>query len=292
MSDASPQLTLSRLDEAATFLRSRTAIVPALGIVAGSGLGALAGLVLGRDPAAVRIPYAEIPHALAPTVIGHAGELVIGRLAGLPVAILSGRVHGYEGHGLDEVVFNVRLVARLGAKRFLVTNAAGGVDPWLLPGALCRIVDHLNLTGKNPLVGPNVAALGPRFPDMSRAYDPELGLVLERAAATAGVPLFAGIYAGLSGPSYETPAEIRMLRVLGANLVGMSTVHEVIALSHMGVKVAGLSCVTNHAAGVSSQALDHSEVASTANEAGPRLLALVEGFCALLAEAPGQGESR
>jgi len=277
-----PSDILAKLDGAQAFVQGRSPLVPVLGIVAGSGLGMLGGIVTD----AVRIPYAEIPHALAPTVIGHAGELVLGRLAGLPVAVLSGRVHGYEGHDSDEVVFNVRLVARLGARQFLVTNAAGGVEPWLRPGALCRIVDHLNLTGNNPLIGPNVAALGPRFPDMSTAYSPELGIMLERAAERAGVALYAGVYAGLSGPSYETPAEIRMLRTLGAALVGMSTVHEVIALSHMGIKVAGLSCVTNHAAGVSSQPLDHADVAQTANEAGPKLLALVQAFAAILAEGP------
>ncbi len=272
--------TLAKLDAAADWVRQRSGRVPVLGIVAGSGLGALAGLV----EEATRIPYAQIPHALSPTVIGHAGELVLGKLSGLDVAVLSGRVHGYEGHPTEDVVFNVRLVARLGAKRFLVTNAAGGVDPWLMPGMLCRIVDHLNLTGKNPLTGPNVAALGPRFPDMSKPYAPALGAVLERAAERAGVTLHAGVYAGLTGPSYETPAEIRMLRVLGANLVGMSTVHEVIALNHMGVEVTGLSCVTNHAAGVSSAPLDHAEVAQIADEAGPKLLALVRAFAGLLAE--------
>jgi purine-nucleoside phosphorylase len=273
-----PSDILAQLDAATAYVRSRSPLVPALGIVAGSGLGALAGLV----EEAVRIPYATIPHALAPTVVGHAGELVLGRLADLPVAVLSGRVHGYEGHAIDEIVFNVRMVARLGAKRFLVTNAAGGVDPWLEPGALCRIVDHLNLTGRNPLTGPNIEALGPRFPDMSSAYSPDLGKTLERAAERAGVALHAGVYAGLSGPSYETPAEIRMLRTLGAALVGMSTVHEVIALAHMGCKVAGLSCVTNHAAGVSTEPLDHAEVAEIANQAGPKLLALVLSFAALL----------
>lgn len=279
--DPSPALAqLAQIDRAVAYVQSRSALVPSLGIVAGSGLGALAGLV--ED--ATHIPYAEIPGGLAPTVIGHSGELVLGTLEGLPVAVLSGRVHGYEGHSTDEVVFNVRMVARLGARRFLVTNAAGGVDPWLMPGALCRIVDHLNLTGKNPLTGPNIADLGPRFPDMSTPYCPVLGKTLERAAERAGVVLHAGVYAGLTGPSYETPAEIRMLRVLGAALVGMSTVHETIALNHMGLKVAGLSCVTNHAAGVSNQALDHSEVAQIANEAGPKLLALVKAFARLLAE--------
>lgn len=277
---STPQNHLAALHNARDFVRQQSGLVPSLGIVAGSGLGALAGLIEG----ATRIPYASIPGALAPTIIGHAGELVLGHLEGLPVAVLSGRVHGYEGHSPDEVVFNVRLVALLGARRFLVTNAAGGIDPWLLPGSLCRITDHLNLTGKNPLTGPNLAELGPRFPDMSHAYGVRLGKTLERAAELAGVQLFAGIYAGLTGPSYETPAEIRMLRVLGASLVGMSTVHETIALNHMGVEVAGLSCVTNHAAGVSAQLLDHAEVAETANQAGPKLLALVSAFARQLVE--------
>jgi purine-nucleoside phosphorylase len=271
------------LQQAVAFVRSRSGLVPALGVVAGSGLGALAGLVEG----AVRIPYSDIPHMFAPTVVGHAGELVLGHLAGLPVAVLAGRIHGYEGHSPDEAVFGVRLVGLLGARKFLVTNAAGGIDPWLKPGALCRISDHINLTGRNPLVGPNVPQLGPRFPDMSHAYCPTLGALFEKAAADAGVPLHTGVYVSVLGPSYETPAEVRMLRVLGASLVGMSTVHETIALNHMGIKVVGLSCVTNHAAGVSAQTLDHAEVAATANEAGPRLLALVTGFARLLAAREG-----
>jgi len=269
--------------EALAFVRERSSLVPVLGIVAGSGLGAIGTLV--ED--AVAIPYGEIPHMHAPTVIGHAGKLVLGTLEGLPVAILSGRVHGYEGHPMHEVVFGVRLLARLGAPRVLLTNAAGGVDPWLAPGSLCRIVDHINLTGQNPLTGPNPAELGPRFPDMSRGYCPEFGAAIARAAATANVPLFAGVYAAMTGPSYETPAEIRMLRVLGASLVGMSTVAECIALNHMGVKVGGISVVSNHAAGVSAALLDHSEVAEVANEAGPRLLAIIRTLAAQLAAEIG-----
>jgi purine-nucleoside phosphorylase len=271
--------TYQMLQEARAAVLARTSLKPVLGIIAGSGLGALAGLVEG----AVHIPYGDIPHLHAPTVVGHKGELVIGHLAGLPVAVLAGRIHVYEGHSPDEAVFNARLVALLGAKAFLVTNAAGGIDPWLRPGALCRISDHINLTGRNALVGPNVAELGPRFPDMSHGYCPELGAMFERAAAEAGVPLHTGVYAGVLGPSYETPAEVRMLRILGASLVGMSTVHETIALNHMGVKVVGLSCVTNHAAGVSPATLDHAEVAAVANETGPKLLALVQSFAGLLA---------
>ena len=271
----------TQLDEALAVVRERSALTPALGIVAGSGLGAIGSLV--KD--AVAIPYGEIPHMYAPTVVGHAGKLLLGTLEGLPVAILSGRVHAYEGHAMHEVVFGVRLLARLGAPRVLLTNAAGGVQPWLAPGSLCRIVDHINLSGQNPLIGPNPSELGPRFPDMSTGYCPELGADIAQAAASAGVPLFTGVYAAMSGPSYETPAEIRMLRVLGASLVGMSTVSECIALNHMGVRVGGISVVSNYAAGVSAAPLDHSEVAEVANEAGPRLLAIIRTLAGQLAAA-------
>lgn len=271
----------TQLDEALAVVRERSALTPALGIVAGSGLGAIGSLV--KD--AVAIPYGEIPHMYAPTVVGHAGKLLLGTLEGLPVAILSGRVHAYEGHAMHEVVFGVRLLARLGAPRVLLTNAAGGVQPWLAPGSLCRIVDHINLSGQNPLIGPNPSELGPRFPDMSTGYCPELGADIAQAAASAGVPLYTGVYAAMSGPSYETPAEIRMLRVLGASLVGMSTVSECIALNHMGVRVGGISVVSNYAAGVSAAPLDHSEVAEVANEAGPRLLAIIRTLAGQLAEA-------
>jgi len=276
-----PAAVSRQLDEAVAVVRRASALVPALGIVAGSGLGAIGDLVEG----ATAIPYGEIPHMYAPTVVGHAGKLLLGTLAGLPVAILSGRVHAYEGHAMGEVVFGVRLLARLGAPRVILTNAAGGVQPWLPPGSLCRIVDHINLSGQNPLVGPNPSDLGPRFPDMSHGYCPDLGRAIERAAAAAGVPLHTGVYAAMSGPSYETPAEIRMLRVLGASLVGMSTVSECIALNHMGVRVGGISVVSNLAAGVSAKALDHSEVAEVANEAGPRLLAVIRTLAQHLAEA-------
>lgn len=272
---------LARLAEAEAAVRARSTLAPRLGVVAGSGLGAIGDLVEGP----VAIPYGEIPHMYAPTVVGHRGQLLLGTLEGLPVAILSGRVHAYEGHAMDEVVFGVRLLARLGAPRVLLTNAAGGIEPWLAPGSLCRIVDHINLTGNNPLTGPNVDAFGPRFPDMSHGYDPDLGRAIQRAASTAGVPLYSGVYAAMPGPSYETPAEVRMLRTLGASVVGMSTAVEAIALNHMGVKVGGISVVSNFAAGVSAAPLDHSEVAEVAAEAGPRLLAIIRTLARQLAEA-------
>jgi purine-nucleoside phosphorylase len=267
-----------RLEEAAACVRKAWPTAPCLGIVAGSGLGALGTLI--EDP--VRLAYEKVPHLPRPSVIGHAGELVLGGLAGLPVAVLSGRVHAYEGHPMAEVVFGVRLLTRLGARGVLLTNAAGGIAPWLAPGDLCRIVDHLNLSGTNPLTGPNLAELGPRFPDLTRAYSPELGAVLDRAAREARVTLHQGVYAMAAGPSYETPAEVRMLRMVGATMVGMSTVPEVIALAHLGVPVAAISVISNYAAGVGQGTLDHAEVKAVAELAGPRLLALVERFAALV----------
>ena len=268
------------LDDAVRFVRTKATTKPLVGVVLGSGLGAWADSLTQ----AVKIPYAEIPHMPISTVPGHAGNLVIGLAGDVPVACLQGRVHPYEGHPAVRAVFPARLLARLGCRAAVLTNSAGGIQPGFHVGDFMLLSDHLNLSGQNPLVGPNEDALGPRFPDMSTAYDPALGAVLERAAEAANVTLHAGVYAAQQGPSYETPAEIRMLRTLGAALVGMSTVHEVIALNHMGVRVAGLSCVTNHAAGVSTAPLDHAEVAATASQAGPRLLALVQSFARLLAE--------
>ena len=278
MSRTTERSVVERLDEAAQVVRTAWSQAPVLGIVAGSGLGALGELVEG----AVRLPYAAIPWMPHPTVTGHAGELALGTLEGLPVAILSGRVHLYEGHAPADVVFGVRLLARVGAGAVLLTNAAGGIHSWLAPGTLVRIVDHINLMGRNPLSGPNLDELGPRFPDMTEAYDPLLGGLIERAAAEVGVHLERGVYAGMLGPSYETPAEIRMLRVLGAATVGMSTVPEVIALSHMGIRVGCISVVSNLAAGVSRAPLDHSEVKIVADAAGPDLLAIVRALAAAL----------
>lgn len=279
--DASRGL-VARLDEAVSFVRAQWSTTPGLGVIAGSGLGSLGGLV--ED--AVRLPYDEIPNMPAPTVVGHAGQLVLGTLEGLPVAVLSGRVHRYEGHPMSDVVFGARLLARLGCPAVLLTNAAGGIPPDLGPGSLCRLTDHINLMGQNPLTGPNVEALGPRFPDMTQVYSTELASRLERAAETEGVSLDQGVYAAMAGPSYETPAEIRMLRTLGVTVVGMSTVPEAIALRHMSVQVCCISVVSNAAAGVGSGTLDHSEVKDVALEAGPRLLAVVRAFARGLQEAP------
>ncbi|MEZ4268803.1 MAG: purine-nucleoside phosphorylase [Myxococcota bacterium] len=272
---------IARLDGARAAVHARCAETPVLGIVAGSGLGAIGELVSD----AVAIPYTDIPGMPMPTVIGHAGELRCGSIGGLRVAVLSGRIHRYEGHPLNDVVFGVRLLAHLGVTSVLLTNAAGGIRPWLGPGALCRLVDHINMSGENPLQGPNDDRLGPRFPDMSQIYDVELGARIDRAATRAGVTLNHGVYAMMSGPSYETPAEVRMLGLLGASVVGMSTVSEAIALRHMGVRVAAISVVSNAAAGVKDALLDHSEVKEVANEAGPRLLSIIEHLALGLSQA-------
>jgi purine-nucleoside phosphorylase len=261
---------LRRLDEAADLLRSRTPLQPAMGIILGSGLGAFADSLEG----AVSVPYAEIPHFPASTVVGHGGALVIGRCQGVPVAVMKGRVHFYEGYSLDQVVFPARVLGRLGIETLLVTNAAGAVNTKFAPGDLMVIEDHINLLG-NPLVGPNEDALGERFIDMSEAYDRGLRDVAEAACRASGVRARRGVYLALTGPTFETPAEIRMFRTLGADAVGMSTVPEVIALRHMGVRVVGLSCITNMAAGVLDQKLDHREVLETGERVKGALMEVI-----------------
>lgn len=250
----------SKLTEAATFVQQRHAgFRPRVGLVLGSGLGALADELEGL----VRVPYASIPHHPTSSVAGHAGNLCLGTLEGVPVACMQGRVHAYEGHSLGRVVFGARLLAELGCELVLLSNAAGGIADFLEPGSLMRLDDHINLMGDNPLRG--ACERGTRFPDMSRAYDPELGRACELAAGDAGIALARGVYAALLGPSYETPAEIRMLERLGADAVGMSTVPEVIALRQIGVRVAAVSCITNLAAGRSAHPLSHAEVEATAS---------------------------
>jgi purine-nucleoside phosphorylase len=273
----------TRLDYATAWVRGKTDAPPAVGLILGSGLGDFAE----RLEAATSIPYGEIPGFPQARVAGHAGRLVVGELrseaGGVMVAAMQGRVHAYEGWPAAEVAFPARVLCGLGVKALVVTNASGGVDPSFAPGDLVRITDHLNLTGLNPLLGVNEDRLGARFLDLSDAYDPRLGALLEEAARSAGVALRRGVYAGLLGPSYETPAEVRMLRTLGADLVGMSTVHEVIAARHQGVPVAGLSVVTNPAAGLSAARLTHDEVQATAGRARARLEALLRAFLPLAA---------
>ncbi len=270
----------TRLSYALAWVRGKLDDAPAAGIVLGSGLAGFADRLEG----ATVIPYAEIPGFPTARVPGHPGRLVVGALPGtggeVVVAALSGRAHAYEGWSAEDVGFGARVLCALGVRVLVVTNAAGGVNPELAPGDLVRITDHINLSGVNPLVGENDDRIGPRFLDLSEAYDARLGAFLEESAAGLGIALRRGVYACLLGPSYETPAEIRMLRALGADLVGMSTVPEVIVARHMGVRVCGISVVTNAAAGLSTQPLSHAEVSHTAARAGERLGALVSAFLA------------
>jgi purine-nucleoside phosphorylase len=263
-----------RLDAAVASVRAISTHVPRVGLVLGSGLGAFGDGLEGL----VKVPFATIPHMPSPGVSGHAGNLCLGSVGGVPVACLQGRSHTYEGHDMDSVVFGVRLLARLGCSAVLLTNAAGGIRPSFKPGTLMLILDHLNFMGRNPLVGPNPSELGPRFPDMTRAYDRGLAELARSAAEEVGVPLEEGVYAAMLGPSYETPAEIHMLRTVGADAVGMSTVPEVVALRHASIRVGAISCITNMAAGMSGSLLDHSEVEETARETRDRFTSLLTAW--------------
>jgi purine-nucleoside phosphorylase len=268
-----------KLEEAVSALREGGIASPAVGVVLGSGLGAFAN----RLEDSRRMPYAAIPHFPVSRVVGHAGELVAGLCGGVSVAVLSGRVHYYEGWSISDVVFAVRVLARLGAHAVVLTNAAGGINEGFSPGNLMLISDHINAMGANPLFGANDEELGPRFPDMSEVYSLELRSRARDAARDLGLALREGVYVGLSGPSYETPAEIRMWRTLGADAVGMSTVPESIALRHMGVAVLGVSCITNMAAGILARPLDHQEVLETTRRVGEDFIALLEAVVPRLA---------
>ena len=249
-----------RIMEAVHFIKKNDPRVPQVGVVLGSGLGEFADSVAEPSPVA----YADIPHFKSVSVAGHAGRLVMGRIGPVSVAVLQGRIHYYEGHDIGDVVFPVRVLAALGIRSLLLTNAAGGINPEWRPGDLMVIRDHINLMGINPLRGANDERLGPRFPDMSAVYDPSFQDIIAAALGEIGRPARRGVYLALSGPSYETPAEIRMLAALGADAVGMSTVPEAISARHMGLRVAGISCITNLAAGISAQPLSHQKVTETA----------------------------
>jgi purine-nucleoside phosphorylase len=243
-------------------------------VVLGSGLSSFAASL----PETVEVPYDAIPHFPVPRVEGHAGSLFSVEIGGVPIMLFAGRVHTYEGWDLDDVVFGVRTAAAAGCTTVMLTNAAGGAGDGLDPGDLVLIKDHLNLTGRNPLLGTNDERLGPRFPDMTDAYDPELRTLARETGREIGVMLREGVYAWFLGPTYETPAEVQMARTLGADLVGMSTVPEAIALRHMGVKVIGISLVTNLAAGISPEPLSHEEVTLTAAEARERFTRLLHAL--------------
>lgn len=273
-------------ERAATYIRERLATKPELGlpkvaIVLGSGLGDFANNLQN----AVAIPYAEIPNFPCSTAIGHAGQMVIGKLGDLTVAAMQGRVHQYEGYTCKQASFPVRVFGLLGLKAIVLTNAAGGINAKYGQGALVLMTDHLNLQGANPLTGPNDDRFGPRFPDLSEAYSKEFRQFALAEAKRLGIELFEGVYAALAGPSYETPAEIRYLRTIGADLVGMSTVPEVIVARHMGIKVMAISCVTNMAAGLSNQTINHEEVLETGARVRGKFLALLGAVIPRIASA-------
>jgi purine-nucleoside phosphorylase len=260
--------------QAADAVRSRVREVPRIAVVLGSGLGDFANS-LGD---AVTLPYTELPHWPASRVIGHDGKLVVGTSRGHTIAALSGRCHLYEGHDMRTVTFAVRALGLLGVKTLIVTNAAGGVNTSFSRGALMVIDDHINLMGDNPLAGPNDDRFGPRFPDMTEVYSSRLRTIADRTGKAMSLRLPHGIYIALLGPSYETPAEIRYLRTIGADAVGMSTVPEAIVARHMGLEVLGISCITNMAAGVLPAPLDHAEVMETARRVRGQFIALLEGI--------------
>jgi purine-nucleoside phosphorylase len=264
-------LHLSELDEAVAAVRARSDVRPRVGVVLGSGLGGFADAV--EDP--VELPYAEIPGWPVSTAVGHAGTLVLGTFGGVPVAVMKGRAHLYEGVPAAKVVFGVRVLSGLGVESLVLTNACGALDPGIAPGTLVAVSDHLNLQGTSPLVGPNDDTLGPRFPDMTDAYDRAYRALAREAAERLGIRLGEGVYAAWLGPAFETPAEIRMLRTLGADLVGMSTVPEVLAARHMGIRCLALSCVTNAAAGVLPEPIHHERVLEVGARAAGDLVALL-----------------
>ena len=261
----------ARAERAAKFILSKTKLRPKIALVLGSGLGAFADELTD----ATRIPYQKIPNFPRSTATGHAGLLVIGKTEGIAVAAMQGRVHLYEGYSPREVGFAMRVFGRMGMRSAILTNAAGGINPEFKQGALVVIRDHINLQGANPLIGPNDERFGPRFPDMTQAYWRSYREIALAEAKRLGIEAHEGVYAALPGPSYETPAEIRYLRTIGAELVGMSTVPEVIVARHMGIRVLGISCVTNMAAGILDRPLDHSEVLETGERVKGQFIALL-----------------
>lgn len=271
MNGASPY---DQVHAAADFIRSASPVTPDVAVVLGSGLGEFGSSVSNG----VALSYGQIPGWPASTVVGHAGRLVLGEVSGRLTAVLSGRAHYYEGHDLHTVTFATRVLGALGVKVLVLTNAAGGVNTGFSPGELMVIDDHINLLGSSPLMGPNDDRFGKRFPDMTEAYSSRLRRIADECAAALGFRLAHGVYAACHGPSYETPAEIRYLRTIGADAVGMSTVPEVIVARHMGIEVLGLSCITNMAAGVQPHPLNHDEVLETAGRVRGRFISLLQSI--------------
>ncbi len=270
-------MSMQKIIEASTYISSKISVKPKIGMVLGSGLGIYVDQIQNK----IIIPYHEIPHFKRTTVEGHEGRLIIGEVHGVVVAALQGRIHAYEGHPMEEIVLPVRTLAALGIEMLFLTNASGGINADYHPGDLVAITDHINMSGRNPLVGPNIAELGPRFPDMTQAYDPELIALMTKVAKNHHVDMKSGVYCSVLGPTYETPAEIKMIKAIGGDLVGMSTVPEVIAANHLGLKVAGVACITNYAAGIKPEKLSHADVKRVAEKA-------MVGFATILTETIGE----
>jgi purine-nucleoside phosphorylase len=270
-------MPMTKIIEASQYIQSRISAKPKVGIVLGSGLGIYVDQIENKTI----IPYQDIPHFKRTSVEGHEGRLIFGEVHGVTVAALQGRLHAYEGYAMEDIVLPVRALAALGIELLFITNASGGINENFHPGDLVTISDHINLTGRNALVGPNISELGPRFPDMSNAYDLELNQLMTQVAQNHHVDLKSGVYCSVLGPTYETPAEIRMIRVIGGDMVGMSTVPEVIAANHLGLKVAGVACITNYAAGIKPEKLSHADVKKVAEKA-------MVGFATILTETIGE----
>jgi purine-nucleoside phosphorylase len=258
--------------EAVEAIQARSGLKPEIGVILGSGLGMIADSLVDS----ITIPYTEIPHFHATSVEGHLGKVAIGLYEGVPTVFLQGRFHLYEGYSMAQVVFPTRTICSLGIHTLILTNAAGGINTRFRPADIMIIEDHLNLMGDNPLKGPNLSQFGPRFPDLSEAYSRKCVEIFKESAASLQLPIHSGVYGGLLGPTYETPAEVRMLRTLGADAVGMSTVPEAIAARHLGVRVAGLSCITNLAAGILPQSLTHEEVIQVGKQGATQMTRLLK----------------
>ncbi len=265
---------LDKLQETTQYIRTQSQVKPRIGIVLGSGLGAF----VNHIQVDCEIPFAEIPNFVAPSVEGHNGRLVLGELHGVPLAVMQGRVHYYEGHSMEQVAYPIRTMAMLGIETVILTNSAGGLNPKMKPGDLMVIEDHINLMGDNPLMGPNIKNLGPRFPDMTEAYDKQLTAKMLQLLESQNVPHWKGVYCGVSGPTYETPSEVRFLQIIGGQAVGMSTVPESIAANHLGLRVCAVSCITNPAAGIHTTKLTHEEVTEMANSVEKQFCDFFDAF--------------
>lgn len=264
------------LNETTQFIRSKTQTKPKIGIVLGSGLGEFAKEIQVE----ITIPYSQIPHFSQTTIVGHSGNMIIGKIANVDIIALQGRSHFYEGHSIQEVVFPTRAMAMLGVETLILTNSAGGLADGMQAGDFMILDDHINLTGTNPLIGPNIKEFGPRFPDMSEAYDKKFADLLEQIFKKHKVRYHRGVYGGLTGPTYETPAEVRYLKTIGCHAVGMSTVSECIAANHMGLRVAAISCISNLAAGIAKHKLSHDEVTETGKKVEKEFCAVLKEFIA------------